>query len=960
MKIGVVMIDKLYIARYSFDNEGKIIHDDSTDSIKNDILKAYMRVLLTKDNIQQLRGSIDTATGDVKDVLEDIQGSSAKEIVQPMSVYTPTYQEARKAEYTQGKAGIGPFALNNAHHILTQLMKLHMVSNPFTEALQLTDLGRITDYPTAGQIKGNRILDWLSAMINAFVDIAKDPYIVQLNVNAWTYNMASFLLRTGKGKLTFYFLCQPILKEMAEAVLKTKGKYGVDRTKTPSQLEKEAIDSILDKYDPDKSLRRKYEYIIKDSGRAADEYRDLFTTFIDEDGRESSRLRENLFRKEGEPSSYKNSIAEEQVRMYYAWEALKPYADALANLVKYSKIDTKKTGKSFAEQEVYYNGMIAMEQDEHFAPGEITKFYDGTFIRVKTDNAILFGRKLFSNMLFRCTTSFSDQKNAMLSLLGRKDNANAALLKPIISGMEAEIKSRFFNDFVSTNNIDIKGMFTGKRSMAKRIDNFKQGILKGNPKLSHLLTNGEINNDFVNYLIPYISKTNGLDFIDTSMLLDVDQASANNLINYWRELIDDPNPDISQLFKDLVVYAFYTSGDNPTMNAFFQYVPNSYKQQIGYTEFISKELHDFTNDATKIDRNDVFLNNWQNDKLVKPVDFYDRQSNALKSISYNGQVPNIVFGIRYNRDTAAIRPTNWITIQDKKFPIFPPYIKYHDNNAYDIHNWHVYTLIGYEEVLSDEGTEYVPIYGLMSKKGFKKNGNTIVEYGNETQFDFNKEQVWDYAQAMNNKGQLVQMFPEQFRKFIVGDITRMRPITDLASYQNMNYALAEQDRVLDDVRDDEYDWDSDENSTPLNEANDESIINELADIIDEQLSNYLDNIMELDPQVRQQHINDLRQQILNRLQAENPSTHKQLSHIIADSIRQINETGRVNMTQSEYIRYIDTQRAIQSVVETLNEMVDEGTITRDDVTKFRQMLNDERPSTVEEVEGLFNKFICNL
>ena len=33
--------------------------------------------------------------------------------------------------------------------------------------------------------------DWLSAMINGFVDIAKDPYIVRLNVNAWTYNMVS-------------------------------------------------------------------------------------------------------------------------------------------------------------------------------------------------------------------------------------------------------------------------------------------------------------------------------------------------------------------------------------------------------------------------------------------------------------------------------------------------------------------------------------------------------------------------------------------------------------------------------------------------------------------------------------------------------------------------------------------------------------------------------------------------
>jgi len=71
-------------------------------------------------------------------------------------------------------------------------------------------------------------LDWLSAMINAFVDIAKDPYIVRLNVNDYTYNMISLLLRTGKGKQSFYFLSQPILKDIAIEVAKNKGRYGVD------------------------------------------------------------------------------------------------------------------------------------------------------------------------------------------------------------------------------------------------------------------------------------------------------------------------------------------------------------------------------------------------------------------------------------------------------------------------------------------------------------------------------------------------------------------------------------------------------------------------------------------------------------------------------------------------------------------------------------------------------------
>jgi hypothetical protein len=144
-----------------------------------------------------------------------------------------------------------------------------MVNNAFTTALDIQELGGIYDTPVEGMDKGGRILDWLSAMINGFVDIAKDPYIVRLNVNSWTYNMVSFLLRTGKGKQTFYFIAQPILKEMAEAVIKTKGKYGIDRTKTPTQLENEAIEEVLDKYDPTKKYRKKYEFINKKDTTAA-------------------------------------------------------------------------------------------------------------------------------------------------------------------------------------------------------------------------------------------------------------------------------------------------------------------------------------------------------------------------------------------------------------------------------------------------------------------------------------------------------------------------------------------------------------------------------------------------------------------------------------------------------------------------------------------------------------------
>lgn len=895
-------IDKLYVARFAYNKNGvkfnkgnSLKYDEVRNSIKNEMLEAYLKVLLTRDNTNSLKLSIDNATENVKEVLRDIEGPSSYHPA-PFEVYSPTYQGARKAEYTGGKAGIGPFALNNAHHILTQLTKLSMVRDVFTNTLNIWNIGGIYDTPVAGMKKGGRILDWLSAMINGFVDIAKDPYIVRLNVNSWTYNMVSFLLRTGKGKQTFYFVAQPILKEMAEAVIKTKGKYGIDRTKTPTQLENEAIESVLDKYDPTKKYRKKYEFINGNENSKANEYQDLFSTYQKENGEYTSRTRELLKLNKEEISNFN----EEQVRIYYAWKALKPYADSLANLVKYSKVDTKKTGKTFAEQQTYYNGMWAMTEDANFADGEIERFYNETFIAKKTENSIPFGTSIFKNLLLRNTDTFLSKKDIMLSLLGRKNNADSKLLNALISGMEAQIKSGFFNQFIYQNGIDIHSMFTGKMSMAKRINNFKYEILKGNPKLSRFLNNdGTINNDFINYLIPNIDY-NGLDFIDTSSLLDADQSQANNLINYWRELIDDPEPRVSQLFKDLVVYAFLTSGDNPTMNSFFQYVPNSYKISMGYTDHIQTKLDELSNGVDQsIVRDDLFLNNWQNDKLVRPVDLYNNKGVKLYSISLNDQsvVPNIILGERQDKtDRPAIRPSNWLSmsyVNDKgkliegKFPIFYPYIKINDGLGRTPANYHVYSLIGYKQAADPETRRlnYIPIYGLVSKKGYKYRGHTVVEYGKESQFDFNKESVWDYTEALQNQEALADMADDYSKPNWQNSDIHL--ITDLPPYQNMNYAKEQQDMKFEWEQDDK---DDNEQGVVLSEA--------------EESKEYSKNLLQLE----------------------------------ADLLYKM----------KEYL------------TELSKDNTDLASGIDDKMEEFTQLLRKENPTTPEEVEGLINKFICNL
>lgn len=1044
-------IDKLYVARFAYNKNGvkfnkgnSLKYDEARNSIKNEMLEAYLKVLLTRDNTNSLKLSIDNATENVKEVLRDIEGPSSYHPT-PFEVYSPTYQEARKAEYTGGKAGIGPFALNNAHHILTQLTKLSMVRDVFTNTLNIWNIGGIYDTPVAGMKKGGRILDWLSAMINGFVDIAKDPYIVRLNVNSWTYNMVSFLLRTGKGKQTFYFVAQPILKEMAEAVIKTKGKYGIDRTKTPTQLENEAIESVLDKYDPTKKYRKKYEFINGNENSKANEYQDLFSTYQKENGEYTSRTRELLKLNKEEISNFN----EEQVRIYYAWKALKPYADSLANLVKYSKVDTKKTGKTFAEQQTYYNGMWAMTEDSNFADGEIERFYKDTFIAKKTENSIPFGTSIFKNLLLRNTDTFLSKKDIMLSLLGRKNNADSKLLNALISGMEAQIKSGFFNQFIYQNGIDINGMFTGKMSMAKRINNFKHEILKGNPKLSRFLNNdGTINNDFINYLIPNIDY-NGLDFIDTSSLLDSDQSQANNLINYWRELLEDPEPKVSQLFKDLVVYAFITSGDNPTMNSFFQYVPNSYKMSIGYTDYIQTKLDELSNGVDQsIVRDDLFLNNWQNDKLVKPVDLYNKKGAKLYSISLNDQsvVPNIIMGERQDKtDKPAIRPSNWLSmtyVNDKgkltegKFPIFYPYIKINDGLGHTPANYHVYSLIGYKQAVDPDTKRlnYIPIYGLVSKKGYKYRGHTVVEYGKESQFDFNKESVWDYTEALQNQEALADMADDYSKPNWQNSDIHL--ITDLPPYQNMNYAKEQQDMVFEWEQDDK---DESEQGVMLSEAetSKELVSNQSINIYagtndNADLSNFATrpfnyNIEDNDGNIKTFKFNSVeqgfhymkaitanRQDIANSiLNTNSPKQAKYLTsprnlsrtkqqldewnsisksvmlNLMFDSFQQnpqaaqrLLNTGNSKLTHMYKGREQDNGRfsevitivrgmlreegydVINRVKDQLTELskdnIDLASKIDDKIEEFTQLLRKENPTTPEEVEGLINKFICNL
>jgi len=115
-----------------------------------------------------------------------------------MQELLPSYQALRKMEFGVGKTGIGPFALNVSNLGLTQATRL-----TFDYGENEYEFGDL--YESLSK-DGSMISAWLSAMVNAHVDVAKDPYVFALNVNQATYNHTNFLLRAGMGMSTFHFL----------------------------------------------------------------------------------------------------------------------------------------------------------------------------------------------------------------------------------------------------------------------------------------------------------------------------------------------------------------------------------------------------------------------------------------------------------------------------------------------------------------------------------------------------------------------------------------------------------------------------------------------------------------------------------------------------------------------------------------------------------------------------------
>ena len=171
-------IDKLFLARYNYEkssSSGRIVKsqmkdgsanrwtDSSEEAIQNRLLDTMMAALTDPMSVHETLLSLDLAIDAIKDeLLPDIDALSDRQTEEaPFKFAVPSFQTKKKVEYSGGQAGIGPYALANSNHPLTQMTGLRFIEAEILNKFGLTDLSHVYGQDAI------RILDWMSALISA-------------------------------------------------------------------------------------------------------------------------------------------------------------------------------------------------------------------------------------------------------------------------------------------------------------------------------------------------------------------------------------------------------------------------------------------------------------------------------------------------------------------------------------------------------------------------------------------------------------------------------------------------------------------------------------------------------------------------------------------------------------------------------------------------------------------------
>lgn len=687
-------IDKMFLARYNYEvvngKMQKIKYDinevinniNNTDSkkLQNFLLDMYQGVLTSLDHALATSTPLDVATGPIstfaKKELEEYSGGKADGLPDNLDGFylNPVFQTRQKKLNSGSDAGIGPMALNSVFQFFVQIAKLDMRKFPIIEQLGLQKLGETFDR------YGEEILDSTSGLINAFVDAAKDNYIGNANVNAYTFDVVAMLVASGFGNDTFAFLTQPIIKKISDNWLTYKqGLIGVsDQEKSGTYF----MDSVIEDYnDRLKSLNAE--------DTPEKEYSELTKHDV---------LMGNL-RPKSDARWIKDQLT--YANMFkQLYELAKEYHNAISN----AQIDTKKYGVNINQLLSFTQGVDQFNSQYNIAFSNPRDMYDNTFLGAKYTKGIMGMFDTFSKLLPEFSKVYVDAATELSKEWGLYGRQSKEFLRVVGPKIKTVLYLPFFNQYIIERfgGKALAKLTYGENSVPGRYETIKRKALRRGEGVD--LFNAVKYNKLGDARVP--------QFMLVTQQFKEDADVKNNVQLALSELFNSTDPEIKQWAEDFAVYMFYVSGGTDSnaggivRTTIYDIIPPQYLANLKaggktFNQYIAENVMGRT----------TGMNNTEKDHIISLLAVSD--DNYVPTISPRNHkyiikrvVGNDVITITKGSNSLFNRSTN----------TYKPFIKIATSNGYDLYR------LGerVSSVSKKTGTTFSnPVYYKVNKLGYK-------------------------------------------------------------------------------------------------------------------------------------------------------------------------------------------------------------------------------------------------
>lgn len=830
-------IDKLYLASLAYDvkysKATREFPKGTKQYYQNKLLENYMTLLKDNDNsIQIAMRSIDNDTDLVQNIANQFDSAGSTKTL-PYNFYTLHEQTDRRRDYITGKLGIAPFALNVTNQALTMAYGVKLKETGFTKQtpfkrIDLRDdkngnavmswlsafINAHCDIVKDPYVSKINVNSFTYNMLNFLVRTGQADnsvwFITQPIIKDMAFAAEAASGHYGRDLTKSKYRAQ---KDATEKALRQyiagylgKGNelYSQDVTRELGFINSVRLDS-LDEIDQIEDRVRMLTSNLQEA--TSDEARIGIQKQLDKEQRILNAAKNNspiriinsMFDSEKYLKNYalkytnKEDMLKDpdfcraQVQVYKAWNILQPFVNDISKLVQLTKIDTKKQGNTLAKQLLYkekYDQFLKdiQQGNTSFEPEGVMKMMTHSWIDKKTNSFMKAMKSILAGQVFEATTSYT----SLVGQLGQFMN-NYSQTEDIANKLDRNvsqcIKSLFIRAYAGDNNkIDVNRLFFGNNTIADRLAGIKRRINNPDDKLFYLRNNKLLTSLVESDQVKDESTTgaNGQTypapkFVSTFHSISESSFNQDDLTDAWEELLNYPDDqELKEFARDLVVYAWLTSGEKSGFNRFFKYVPNSWKINSGFVGHVEFWLNKFnTNLEPSIIEaiiDDILRNNWNDTDFVPQYD-YERKGrkNFTDSGIYDPQLmkPFALCGYALDKNSEYVTTINrldngqyprYITVKDELSD------KYNNNV-----NRSLYRLVGVSKFngIKDKDTgnvslTEVPIYVLCKKKGLHFKGNDIFEFGN-SDFGFGM----NYIGYQENDAQYAKLVEEVKQKFYI-------------------------------------------------------------------------------------------------------------------------------------------------------------------------------------------------